>query len=72
MTLKLRIQVPRNGGDYEARVSQGNGAPEVILAPGDEMELYVYDSNQINITEAPAGTKDNHTAQARAASPAGG
>lgn len=41
MTLKIRIQVPKNGGGYEAKVEQTT-VPSQILEPGDEMEIYVY------------------------------
>jgi hypothetical protein len=40
MTLKIRIQVPKDAGPYEAKVRIG--ATNNILAPGDEIEAYVY------------------------------
>ena len=54
--MKIRIQVPKNGGGHEAKVEQTT-VPSHILEPGDEMEIYVYQGNEINITEMPAGTK---------------
>lgn len=63
MTLKIRIQVPKNGGGYEAKVEQTT-VPSQILEPGDEMEIYVYQGNEINITEMPAGTKAALSGQA--------
>lgn len=56
MTLKVRIQVPKNGGNYEAKIEQST-VPTHILEPGDEIEIYVYGGNEIHITEVPAGTK---------------
>lgn len=55
MTLKVRIQVPKNGGPYEAKVATPNVG--YTLEHGDEVELYVYSGNEITITEVPAGTK---------------
>lgn len=55
MTLKVRIQVPKNGGPYEAKVKVGHA--EHILEPGDELEAYVHSGAEINVSEVPAGTK---------------
>ncbi|WP_182341926.1 crAss001_48 related protein [Comamonas koreensis] len=55
MTLKIRIQVPKNGGSYEAKVE--TAITGQILEPGDEVELYVYPGSDILIKEVPAGSK---------------
>jgi hypothetical protein len=55
MTLKVRIQVPKNGGPYEAKVQIGAAAH--FLEPGDEIETYVYGGQEVHVTEVPAGTK---------------
>lgn len=57
MTLKIRIQVPKNGGGYEAKVEQTGSATPVVMEPGDELEIYVHSGNEIRVTEVPAGTK---------------
>lgn len=57
MTLRIKIEVPTNGGPYEAQVSQSNGNPAAILAPGDSLELYIHSGNTISVTELPAGSK---------------
>lgn len=57
MTLKVRIQVPKNSGPYEAKVEQTGGSAPVVLEPGDEMEVYVHSGNELKITEVPLGTK---------------
>lgn len=62
MTLKVRIQVPKNSGPYEAKVEQTSGAASVVLEPGDEMEVYVHSGNELKIVEVPLGTKANATA----------
>lgn len=61
MTLKVRIQVPKHSGPYEAKVEQTGGAAPVVLEPGDEMEIYVHNGNEIKITEVPQGTKADAT-----------
>lgn len=55
MTLKIRVEVPLNGGPYEAKVRIG--AVEHILAPGDAVEGYVYSGHEVQVSEVPAGTK---------------
>jgi hypothetical protein len=55
MTLKIRIEVPKDGGPYEAKVRIG--ATEHILAPGDSVEGYVYSVNEVHVTEVAKGTK---------------
>lgn len=62
MTLKVRIQVPKNSGPYEAKVEQTGGAAPVVLEPGDEMEMYVHSGNEIKVTEVPLGTKASASA----------
>lgn len=63
MTLKIKIEVPANGGPYEAQVAESNGNPAHVLAPGEAIELYVHSGNTITVTEMPAGTKAAMSAQ---------
>ncbi|GDY37710.1 hypothetical protein [Acidovorax sp. NB1] len=62
MTLKVRIQVPKNSGPYEAKVEQTGGAAPAVLEPGDEMEIWVHSGNEIKVTEVPLGTKASASA----------
>ena len=55
MTLKVRIQVPKNNGPYEAKVTIG--PKDHILEPGDEIETNIYDGHEVHVSEVPAGTK---------------
>lgn len=55
MTLKVRIEVPKDAGPYEAKVVIG--ATEHILAPGDHVEGYVYTGHEVHVSEVPAGAK---------------
>ena len=57
MTLKIKIEVPLDGGPYEAQIAESNGNPSRVLAPGDSAEFYVHSGNSITVTELPAGTK---------------
>ena len=55
MTLKIRIEVPKDAGPYEAQVMHGTN--EHVLAPGDVLEVHVWSLQDVHITEVPAGTK---------------
>lgn len=55
MTLKVRIQVPKNNGPYEAKVKIGS--TDHYLEPGEEIEQYVYEGQEAHISEVPAGSK---------------
>ena len=55
MTLKIRIQVPTDAGQHEAKVRIG--ATEHILAPGETVEGFVYAGQDIVVSEVPVGTK---------------
>lgn len=57
MTLRIKIEVPADGGPYEAKITESNGSPARILVPGESVELYVHSGNSIQVTELPAGTK---------------
>lgn len=57
MTLRIKIEVPADGGPYEAKITESNGNPARILAPGESVELHVHSSNSIYVTELPAGAK---------------
>lgn len=57
MTLRIKIEVPADGGPYEAQVAESNGNPARVLTPGECVEIYVHSGNQITVTELPAGTK---------------
>jgi len=55
MTLKIRIQVPKHGGHHEAKVTIGG--TDHYLAPGDEKETYLYEGQEMHVSEVPAGSK---------------
>lgn len=55
MTLKIRIQVPKNNGPYEAKVTIGT--TDHYLEPGEEIETYLYDGQQVHVAEMAAGSK---------------
>ena len=57
MTLKIKIEVPADGGPYEALVAESGGNRPRMLAPGDSAEFYVHSGNSLTVTELPAGTK---------------
>lgn len=70
MTLRIKIEVPADGGPYEAKIAESNGNPARILTPGESIELYVHSGNSIQVTELPAGTKAAANSSAAANVPA--
>lgn len=56
MTLRVTISLPDNS-PYEARITQTNNNPQVVLGSSDSCDFWIHSGNEIHIAEVPLGTK---------------